>query len=461
MIEPPLPGASIEQGPADWQILQQSADGTAALSLRGVYRTDAKDFRVEARLVRETDGTPVTAKLDWTPAKLLPDQKWEQTLSGVPAGGLYRLETRVWRTNTPDIRPMRGDYVHHLGVGDVWIIAGQSNASGTGTGYVEDPPLLGVHQFGNDNVWKLAAHPLGDATHTRHPITVHGVFQAHSPWISFGRRLLEQTGHPIGLLPTALGGSSISRWQPGADLYRNMLTMVQQAGGAARGIVWYQGESDCNPAARQDYARQFRIFVDGIRADLKQANLPIITAQLGRYADAGTDIERNRSWSIIREIQRRAAIDIPHVEVVPAIDLPMSDEIHVSAVGNVTNGQRFAAAALRAVYGQDLLTPGIAILRTEWVMQPSPILRLHFSPLPAGWVKVGPVHDFTLEDRKGPVELASVTLDDRGWVDLRLGRGPDPGGVTVHNHYGCYPNPSLRDRDQRPTLAFTMTVPAP
>ena len=461
MIEPPLPGASIEQGPADWQILQQGPDGTASIALRGVYRNAPPEFRVEARLVRETDGTPLSAKLDWTPAKLLADQKWEHTLAGIPAGGLYRLETRVWRTNAPDNRPMRGDYVHHLGVGDVWIIAGQSNSSGTGQGPVEDPLSLGVHLFGNDERWKLATHPLEDATHSLHPVTVHGVFQAHSPWLAFARKLQEQTGLPIGLIPTALGGSPVARWQPGADLYRNMQAMLERSGGAARGIVWYQGESDCSPQGREEYAKRFRAFVEGVRADLKQPNLPILTAQLGRYADAGTDVERNRSWSIIRELQRKAALELPHLEVVPAIDLPMSDEIHVSAAGNVTNGQRFATAALRAVYGKELLPPGIALLRTEWVMQPSPTLRLHFAPLPAGWVRVGPIHDFTVEDRMGPVELTSVTPDDRGWVDLRLGRGPDPGGVTVHNHYGCYPTPSLRDRDQRPTLAFSIAVPAP
>jgi sialate O-acetylesterase len=455
LIEPPLPGASIEQGPRDWQILQQDANGTASIPLRGVYRTNAPEFRVEARVVRESDGAPVTAKTDWTAARLLPDQRWELTLTGIPAGGLYRLETRVWRTNCPDIRPMRGDYVHHLGVGDVWIIAGQSNASGTATGYVEDPPTLGVHLFGNDEQWKLAAHPLEDATRTRHPVTVHGVFQAKSPWLAFGRRLLRETGIPVGLIPTALGGSPLSRWQPGADLYRNMLDMARLSGGGVRGIVWYQGESDCNPRGREDYGARFRRFVEAARADLKRPDLPILTGQLGRYTDAGQDRERHRSWSVVREAQRRAALEIPGVEVIPTIDLELCDEIHLSAPAVVTLGERFAAAALRMVHGRDLPPPGIQLLRTEWVMQPSPTLRVHFQPPPAGWVKVGPVTDFTVEDAMGPVELTAVQLDDRGWVDLRLGRGPAPEGVTLHNHYGANPDYSLRDRDQRPTVAFS------
>lgn len=461
MIQPPLPGASLERGPQDWQILQQGADGTASLELAGVYRTNAPEFRVETRLVREADGTPVSAALNWQPARLLPDQRWEARLTRIPAGGLYRLETRVWRTNCPDTRPMRGDYVHHLGVGDLWVIAGQSNASGTGQGPVEDPPVLGVHQLGNDELWKLACHPLEDATRSRHPVTVHGVFQAHSPWIAFGRRLLEVGGYPIGLIPTALGGAPLARWQPGADLYLNMQEMVRLAGGAVRGIVWYQGESDCNPTGRKNYLERFTRFVEGARQDLGKPDLPILTAQLGRFAEAGGDVERNLSWTLLREAQRQAALRLPGVSLIPAIDLPMSDEIHVSAVGNTVLGRRFADVALSALYGREMPAPGIHLEKAEWLVgAPSPTVRLRFRPLVAGWCRVGPIADFTVIDGMGPVELSAVTPDDQGWVDLRLGRGP-AGGVTIHAHAGCFPPVNLRDRDQRPILGFTVELPAP
>lgn len=459
MIQPPLPGVSLDHAPQDWQILQQRGDGTAAVALGGVYRTEAPEFRIEARVVREADGAPVTAALDWQPAAVLPDRRWELTLDGIPAGGLYRIETRVWRNKAPDNRPMRGDYVHHLGVGDLWVITGQSNSSGTGTGPVVDPPTLGVHQLGNDEVWKLAAHPLEDATRSLHPITVHGVFQAHSAWLSFARRLMAETGHPIGLLPTALGGSPISRWQPGADLYANMQSMIRVAGGAVRGVVWYQGESDCNPGAIPTYSQRFRAFAEGLRQTYGP-DLPILTGQLSRYANAEGDTIQNRSWSQIREIQRQLSREIPNVHLIPTIDLPLCDEIHVSAAGNVTLGERFAAAALRAAYGKDAPPPGIHLERTEWVPGPSPTLRLHFAAPRPGWVKVGPVRDFTLEDATGPVELTAVETDDRGWVDLRIGRGPGP-NLVAHGHYGCMPSIALRDRDQRSVYAFSIPVPPP
>lgn len=458
MTDPPLPGASLTRAPADWQILQQDHRGVASLALEGIYRNQPRDFRVEARLVRERDGSPVNTALDWSAAELRPDRTWALTLTEIPAGGLYRLETRVWRANFSDTRPMRGDYVHHLGVGDIWVIAGQSNSSGTGTGPVDDPPTLGVHLFGNDEQWKLACHPLEDATRSRHPITVHGVFQAHSPWIAFGRRLQEVLGYPIGLLPTALGGSPLALWQPEAALYQNMRDMVRLTGGTARGIVWYQGESDCNPAASADYGSRFQRFVESARKDLNLPELPILTAQLGRYNDGAGDAERHRSWSRIREAQRQSARTLPHLALIPALDLPLCDEIHLSAAANVTLGHRFAAEALRLVHGRTLPAVGIHLEKAEWRAGDHPTLRLTFQRPVAGWCRVGPLEDFRLEDDQGVIRLASVTPDDAGWVDLYLERAP-VGAVTVHAHYGAYPAVALRDRDQRPFFGFSVAAP--
>ncbi|MCX5658193.1 MAG: hypothetical protein NTW19_00540 [Planctomycetota bacterium] len=462
MITPPLPGASLTQGPSDWQIIQQSPDGHASLALAGVHRTQATEFRVEARIVRENDGAPVTASLDWRPATLLPDQRWELTLDRIPAGGLYRLETRVWRANCPDIRPMRGDYVHHIGVGDIWLVTGQSNASGTGIGFAEDPPTLGVHQLGNDEQWKLASHPLEDATRSRHTATVHGVFQATSPWLAFARRLQRELGHPIALVPTALGGSGVSSWQPGTgNLFANMADMLKLAGGKVRGVVWYQGESDCSAANIAAYPERFRRFVEGVREQAGNPKLPIVTAQLGRFTWGADDAQGNRDWTAMRDTQRRLALEIPHAALVPAIDLPLSDEIHVSAAANLALGERFADAALALAYGRDVAPPGIALKQAAWLTPARDAIRLTFNLGPAGWCSLGPVNDFTVVDAAGAtLAIKQVTPNDVGTVDLHLAQPAAPGNVTIHAHAGKYPHPSLRDRDQRPVIGFSVELKA-
>lgn len=452
---PLLPGASIHEGPADWQILQQDPDGHAMVRLRGMHSTQAKRFRVEARAVSETDGTLPPGCPDWQAADLEPGDLWRATLR-LPAGGLYRIETRVWRAECPDIRPMRGDYIHHVGVGDLWVIAGQSNASGTGTGPADDPPELGLHQFGNDETWKLASHPLEDATRSRHPVTVHGVFQAHAPWLNFARRLKRELGYPIGLIPCALGGSPIALWQPGAKLHENLVEMVRLAGGAVKGVAWHQGESDAFSGKSSAYADAFRSMVRGVRAALGKEDLPFITGQLALWTSASTP-GAHREIVVMREHQRRLARELGH-EVVPLLDLPIGDEVHLTAQANLEMGRRYAETALGSVYGRAVRPPGIRLQRVETVGGKQDALRLVFDLGTPGWVKVGdPIGDFSVEDGSGEVPITAVKADDAGWVDLALAR-PYVGKATVHAHPSARPFPCLRDRDQRPITGFSEVV---
>ena len=57
----------------------------------------------------------------------------------------------------------------------------------------------------------MASHPLADNTGTRHPVNQETVQVGHSPWLSFARTLRRFVPHPIGLIPTALGGSPRGR----------------------------------------------------------------------------------------------------------------------------------------------------------------------------------------------------------------------------------------------------------
>lgn len=450
-----IPGVRILSGPMSWQILPRQA-GAGTLELAGDSAVEAVRMRVEARLVRELDGAAV---VDWRGAELGSDGTWSLSMDAVPAGGLFRLETRAWRGSGPDIRPARGDFRHHLGVGDLWIIAGQSNASGTGLGVAEDPPTLGVHLFANDERWRLATHPLEDATDTLHPITVHGVFQGHAPWLAFGRRLQAALGYPIGLIPTALGGSPLSRWDPARedDLFANLLSMVRGAGGVVHGMIWYQGESDANAGLTDDYATDFARFVTAVREAVGVPDLPVLTAQLCRYT-APVPPAMHENWTRLRQAQREAAARLSRVWLIPTLDLPLSDEIHISTAGNVQLGQRFADGALRWVYGRDLPPAAVELVELRWSSLEPPVLRVVFERSPSGWCRPGRCGDFRVKDAAGEIEVRQVTLDDDGWLDLELARAPEGDGI-LDCRPGCDPPADLRDRDQRPVLAFREPLP--
>ncbi|MEW6357220.1 MAG: sialate O-acetylesterase [Planctomycetota bacterium] len=454
-------GVLIDSGPCDWQILQQAANGFASVRLAGRWYAQDNMRRVEVRVVWEATSAPVTESLDWSPVQMNDDNTWSITLTDIPAGGPYRIETRVWRRGGPDERPLRGDYIHHLGVGDLWCIAGQSNASGTGLGIVDDGPELGVHLFGNDEKWKLACHPIEDATNTLHPITITGIFHGHSPWLVFAKALKKHLAIPIGLIPTALGGSALRLWNPKDKgkpvLYENMMDMIAKAGGRIKGIVWYQGESDANSENAAGYKGRFAQFVSCVRKDLSSPDLPILTAQLSRCTTPAPSKEIDRAWTVLREQQRQAARERPNVHVIPTLDLPLSDEIHISAPGCVTLGRRFADVALGRVYGHPASDTFPEITSAEFRDRERRELVLRFDHVPGGWRPLKPPEGFSVEGPDGFIPIEKADYGEGAEIILRLaGSAENP--ITVHGGYGRNPDVSVRDANQRPFVAFSVQV---
>ena len=449
-------GAIIEQGPEDWQILQQDESGNGSIELGGRWQYEIPG-QVEARLVWEDTGVPVAAGLDWRAAQTREDGTWEAALKGIPAGGLYRLETRLRTAENPagEWSP-RGDMRHFLGVGDLWVIAGQSNSAGYGRGPCQDPPEMGVHLFRNSERWALASHPMNESTDTRHPVNRENANPGHSPYLQFGRLLKRTLCHPVGLVQTALGGSPLTRWNPGepgpADLFENMVQCVQKAGGKVRGILWYQGESDAGTGAdASTYARRFGRAAAAWREALGDPELPVLTVQVNRvYQPPDTDADRR--WSQVREAQRQAARQSPGTAVVPALDLPLSDHIHTSPAGNVLLGERLARAALGLVYGRKVAwkAPDLARARRRGNR-----VELEFENVVSRMDAVDPeANCFRVDDETGEVPIAAVVYPQDHRVELVLER-PLHGAARVHGGYGMAPATAPADMERfLPMLAF-------
>lgn len=447
-------GVRIDGGIAPFQIVQQDKDGYGRMAFHGRCRYETASGIVQLRIVREDDGSVAAGSTDWQEAETQEGDTWSHTFTLVPAGGLYRLETRlVVDRNNAEWSP-HGDTVHHLGVGDLWIIAGQSNAAGYGRGPVHDPPQLGVHILKNDETWDIAAHPLNDTTRSDHP-NLEGANPGHSAYLRFAKDLHTVLGFPIGLIQTSLGGSPLSAWNPvenpEAPLFHNLMHCVELAGVHVRGMVWYQGESDCGEAVAPTYRERFEQFISRVRIDLKQPELAVIVAQLNRYTGVMA-LEGHRGWSIIREAQRQAG-SIGRVAVVPTTDLSISDLIHTSSDGNLVLGSRKARAALGTVYGRDIQWRAADISRAIQV-EPSTI-DLVFQHVHNRLAFLGPgENDFTVEDADGVVPVATATTPNRNTVRLELGRATT-GAVHVHGAFGAFPTAMLRDAEtNQPILGF-------
>ncbi|MGN1207399.1 MAG: hypothetical protein ACI4SP_03780, partial [Eubacteriales bacterium] len=125
---------TLTKAPENWEILQQT-DGSATFTVAGTYDSADKTIAIlYVGVLSEDDSAPV---IDWVRADTDGDT-FSASLT-VPAGGLYRLEVRSVESDRVSPTDAKFSAIrHHIGVGDNYLIAGQSNASGVGKGYAED-----------------------------------------------------------------------------------------------------------------------------------------------------------------------------------------------------------------------------------------------------------------------------------------------------------------------------------
>lgn len=326
----------------DHRVYQQDSNGYADVLVQGTVQ-DIADApgQVCVWLVREADGTHVLQ-----PQMVQPQEGVFEATLLVPAGGPYTLRTCYVSDATP-LSPSNGECRFHIGVGDVYVIAGQSNAVGFGRSPSADETDDRVQLFGMDRQWRNAAHPL--SVGTDYPFTKLGDWAATgaSPFLRFGNVLTRELNYPIGLLQTAQGGMPIKLWDKGVLLYDKMIEVIRLAGGKVKGIVWYQGCSDADTEQdAQRYEQKLTELIRNVREDLDQPELPFLVVQINRFM---LD-ERHERWATVKEAQRRVARNVSNVYIAPSHDANMQDYAHNTAHAQQLIGQRLAWLALEQIY---------------------------------------------------------------------------------------------------------------
>ncbi len=316
-------------GLSDSQVLQRETNGTAAPVVTG--KSD-RPGRLQSR----------DARGQWSDVAPVRAGNWQAKLPALPTGGPHVVSVRVVDATgaTAAEKTYRDVYV-----GDLWILAGQSNMVGRARieePYPRDPR---VRLFSLQGEWQLAAHPLHEE-----PLPPGVTRPGHGPGLEFGRELARTLSVPIGLIACAKGGTSMAQWSPDAGgsgrnaLYANLLAQVKLAGGKVAGVLWYQGENDTGAEPAAIYRTKFKEFVARLRADLGRPDLPFHYAQLGRLAN---EVQKfYAEWNVVREAQRLAEAEIPHARLVATVDLENGDYIHLGRESQDRLGRRFARAAL-------------------------------------------------------------------------------------------------------------------
>ncbi|GHO46081.1 sialate O-acetylesterase [Ktedonospora formicarum] len=362
--------------------------------------------------------------------------------------------------------PYTMDGAQNILVGDIWVLAGQSNMEGVGNLTDVEKPSPFVHSLQSREEWAVAEEPLHWPNESPRIIhhkllgadAVPDPLPSHNParktgaglGLAFAKERYIRTGVPIGLIPAAHGGTSLEQWDPelrelgDASLYGALLKRIESVGGKVAGVLWYQGESDTSSLENVKYYqdRMYRLLI-ALRRDLRQPDLPFYCVQLGCTVSFDADA---RNWNGIREAQRTWPLQLPHTAMVSAIDLELDDSIHIGTQGLKRLGRRLADVA------DSLPSPQLIGASLEAGQSR---IRVSYRYVRGGLYASGRPSGFTLRDRDGrelPL-IHKISLEENTAV-LHLTDHPIPTDMFLWYGWGLNPYCNLTDAADAALPAF-------
>ena len=240
------------RSPLDWQVIQRRTLQEGIVPLAGRCEVDCD--RIEARMTGKTMIGAVHAT-DWLQVQLDTGSMTFRGSLATPAGAWYSLDVRARKG--PDI--VATVKVEHVGVGEIFVVAGQSNSANHGD-RPQTPKSGRVVAF-DGRSWQLANDPQPGAS---------GSGGSFMP--AFGDAMVERFHVPVGLVACGIGATSVREWLPKGSTFPNPPTLTGNvtqrpdgtwaSNGAAfemftnrmkhlgphgfRAVLWHQGESDAN-----------------------------------------------------------------------------------------------------------------------------------------------------------------------------------------------------------------------
>lgn len=459
----------ITGGLAEGQVLQRGTSGTASVCLKvsGAARgpltvtlLDSKKRKVKGwreRPVAKKNREAITVEL-----------------SGIPTGGPYQLILEA----VPKVRAR----VRSFFVGDLWVLAGQSNMQGYGLTCGAPPKHPLLRSFSMRHEWIPAAEPLHLLAES--PNVCHNSGEqctpkeadylrrnskkGTGPGLFFAHRMLKASGVPQGLIPAAHGGTRMEQWEPEltingqTSLYGSMVESVRATGQPIAGVLWYQGESDTKPESVPLYTERMQKLVKQLRKDLRQPKLPWVMVQISKFF-CPISPEQEQRWNLIQEQQRLLPKTIPYLGVVSSIDLAFDDQTHLAAEGHRVLGRRLAMEAERLVYGKSRKLPPPQLKSISAPFSPkakdkhgvggSLVVEVVYENVVGSLQAGNAPHGFALTDEKG-ADLRSIYKVTLHGDTVRLHLAGAGQNAKVSYGFGCTPYCNITDERGHALHAF-------
>ena len=283
--------------------------------------------------------------------------------------------------------------LHNILVGDVWLCTGQSNMEYTLDRKLKrytapakgaDVSIDALAEIKPDAIRYLYVERVlnkipelptkgwvnGNDTIIRY-VSAIGYF--------FAREIYAETKVPIGIISSSWGGTRIEQWTPDwaynnstvfkdsvttanfkidgmhpGQMYNGMIEPMIPFG--IKGVLWYQGESNCMIEDQGTYLEKYKLFTNAYRRIFKDDNIPFYTVQIAPFLYSNRKDPKKHSAELLPkfwEVQAKC-MTLPGTEMVVTTDLvDKLTDIHPSYKWIV--GHRLALTALAKTYGKKSL----------------------------------------------------------------------------------------------------------
>jgi hypothetical protein len=259
-------GSTIElQSPKQFEVVQRDGNNHGHVTIRGRCVPSGKtvEFRVDRSEWKDTRTQPSGSFL---------------AMVDLPAGDWHVFEVRA-------VGESKVLEIDHVSVGEVFIIAGQSNS--TNYGSEKQKPKSGMVSTFDGTSWRIADDP-------QPGVQDHSTGGSFIP--AFGDTLAAELHMPIGIASVGCGATSVREWLPRGSvmkkqpttgkhvipigdqlawasdgtLYSGLIERLEELPNGCRAILWHQGESDAGqaragyPADRQITGQEYHDYLKQI-----------------------------------------------------------------------------------------------------------------------------------------------------------------------------------------------------
>jgi len=326
------------------QPFQRAANGFAVVEIEGTY-----------------DGDPTALQAKWGSGA------W-QNIDTTPSGDAF-LSTITLPPGTGDlsVRFVNDEDVNAtvtgIMVGDIFPVIGQSNADGRGDfaqPYTSSQP---AYEW-NGSAWVTLADPTGTGT------------KQGSLWPLVMSFIADDQDVPVAILNWGQGSTNLGtaaspgNWHPAGtgNRYDSFITEWGQCqANAARGIIWYQGESDVdNAISKANYLASLTALATDLRAQIDGYDgndVKIICTQLAFKTSGGAT---RANLDAVRSAQQDAWLRGIMSEGPCLYDIgPLVDGVHLESTAELVKAApRFVYSIKVACYAGTNYVPRAALVST-------------------------------------------------------------------------------------------------